>query len=152
MVAVMVHRLTQTLTLSSPVWPLWRDFIVFYSSQADRTHHRHVVSCQLVIFLGCLKRSKKYGEKLIEGFAWKGSHLPSNSHPFSVFFPPKFQPSHKPLQIEQKSDIDIPRMWAPEPSFMSPLVLDTTLVQTGVFCPAKPVCWTSWFWNPFHPR
>ena len=94
----MVHRLTQMLTLSSPVWPCDHDFIVFCSSQADRTHHRHVVSCQLVIFLGCLKKVKenKYGEKVNRGVCLKRQ---SSTFKFSsfltVFFPPKFQPSHK---------------------------------------------------------
>lgn len=70
MVAVMLPRLTPTLTLSSPVWPWDHDFVVLCSSQKDRTHHRHVLPCQLVIFLGCLKKVKenKYGETLIEVF------------------------------------------------------------------------------------
>lgn len=115
--------------LSSPVWPCDHDFIVLCSSQKDRTHHRHVVPCQLVIFLGCLKKVKenKYGEKVNRGVCLKRQ---SSTFKFSsfltIFSHPNSSLPTKPFQIEQKSDIDIPWMWAPEPSFMSPLVLDTS--------------------------
>ena len=110
------------------------------------------MSCQLVIFLGWEKVTEnKYRVKVNKGI-WKGSHLPSNSYPLSLSFPTQIPAFPQNLSKSSRSQtLTSPECKRQNHQSCLPWFWTPVLVQTGVSCPAKPVCWTSWFWNPFIP-